>query len=176
MASGSLLCPTIPVDPNWVPVPSCQVSVLFPAHPFSSPAFPWEPAWSGYGQHAVVSGMKEARLAREVRALVLAGLRSPRASSLSCVTRGQSLPSLIVSFLTCQMPFLAYIVPILQDFLGGSDSKESAYHVGELGSIPGPGRSSGEGKWQLTPLLLPGKSRGWRSLVCYMGSQRVGLD
>ena len=93
-----------------------------------------------------------------------------------CVTRGQSLPSLIVSFLTCQMPFLAYIVPILQDFLGGSDSKESAYHVGEPGSIPGPGRSSGEGKWQLTPVLLPGKSHGWRSLVGYMGSQRVGLD
>ena len=31
------------------------------------------------------------------------------------------------------------------DFPGGSDSKVSAYSVGDLGSIPGLGRSSGEG-------------------------------
>ena len=34
-------------------------------------------------------------------------------------------------------------------------------------------------KWQPTPLLLPGKSHGWRSLVGYiqsMGLQRVGHD
>ena len=31
------------------------------------------------------------------------------------------------------------------DFPGGSDSKVSAYNVGHLGSIPGPGRSPGEG-------------------------------
>ena len=31
-------------------------------------------------------------------------------------------------------------------FPGGSDGKASAYHVGDLGSIPGSGRSSGEGK------------------------------
>jgi len=29
--------------------------------------------------------------------------------------------------------------------LGGSDSKAFAYSVGDLGSIPGSGRSSGEG-------------------------------
>ena len=29
--------------------------------------------------------------------------------------------------------------------LGGSDSKVSAYNVGDLGLIPGSGRSSGEG-------------------------------
>ena len=33
-----------------------------------------------------------------------------------------------------------------KDFPGGSDSKEFAYNVGDLGSIPGLGRSSGEGK------------------------------
>ena len=32
-----------------------------------------------------------------------------------------------------------------KDFPGGSDSKASAYNVGDLGSIPGLGRSSGEG-------------------------------
>ena len=31
------------------------------------------------------------------------------------------------------------------DFPGGSDSKESAYNAGDPGSIPGSGRSSGEG-------------------------------
>ena len=31
------------------------------------------------------------------------------------------------------------------DFPGGSDSKESAYNAGDPGSIPGPGRSPGEG-------------------------------
>ena len=31
-------------------------------------------------------------------------------------------------------------------FLGGSDSKESACNAGDLGSIPGLGRSPGEGK------------------------------
>ena len=30
-------------------------------------------------------------------------------------------------------------------FLGGSDGKASAYNAGDLGSIPGSGRSSGEG-------------------------------
>ena len=32
------------------------------------------------------------------------------------------------------------------DFPGGSDGKASAYNVGDPGSIPGLGRSSGEGK------------------------------
>ena len=31
------------------------------------------------------------------------------------------------------------------DFPGGSDSKESAYNAGDMGSIPGLGRSPGEG-------------------------------
>ena len=31
------------------------------------------------------------------------------------------------------------------DFPGGSDGKVSSYNVGDLGSIPGSGRSPGEG-------------------------------
>ena len=53
------------------------------------------------------------------------------------------------------------------DFPGGSDGKASAYSAGELDSIPGSGRSSGVGKWQPTPVLLPGKSHGQRSIVGY---------
>ena len=50
---------------------------------------------------------------------------------------------------------------------GGSELKASAWNAGDLGSIPGSGRSPGEGKWQPTPVLLPGESHGGRSLVGY---------
>ena len=36
-------------------------------------------------------------------------------------------------------------IPIVLHFPGGSDGKESASNVGDLGSIPGLGRSPGEG-------------------------------
>ena len=52
-------------------------------------------------------------------------------------------------------------------FFGGSVVKASAWNVGDRGSIPGPGRSPGEGKWQPTSVLLPGESHGGRSLVGY---------
>ena len=51
-----------------------------------------------------------------------------------------------------------------QDFPGGSEGKSSAHNVGDLGSIPGSGRSPGEGNGNP---LLPGKCHGWRSLVGY---------
>ena len=44
----------------------------------------------------------------------------------------------------------------------GSDGKVSAYKAGDFGSIPGLGRSPGEGN-----VFLPGKSHGQRSLVGY---------
>ena len=43
---------------------------------------------------------------------------------------------------------------LLKDFPGGSDGKASAYSVGEPGSIPGLGRSPGEGNG--TPLQYSG--------------------
>ena len=53
-------------------------------------------------------------------------------------------------------------------FPGGSDSKESAYNTGDPGSIPGLGRSPGEGNgWLPTSEFLPRKSHGQRSLVGY---------
>ena len=50
-------------------------------------------------------------------------------------------------------------------FSGGSDSKESACSAGDPGSIPGLGRSPGEGNGKPTPVSLPGKSHGHRSLM-----------
>ena len=52
-------------------------------------------------------------------------------------------------------------------FPGGSDGKASAYNVGDLGSIPGSGRSPGEGSGNPIPVFLPGKSHEQRSLVGY---------
>ena len=50
---------------------------------------------------------------------------------------------------------------------GGSEVKASAWNAGDPGSISGLGRSPGEGKWQPTPVLLPGESHGGRRLVGY---------
>ena len=47
-----------------------------------------------------------------------------------------------------QCTFIFKILKVMwpyTSFPGGSDSKESAYNVGDLGSIPGSGRSPGEG-------------------------------
>ena len=49
-------------------------------------------------------------------------------------------------------------------FPGGSDGKVSVCNAGDLGSIPGLGRSPREGNG--SP-FLPGKSHGWWSLVGY---------
>ena len=46
-------------------------------------------------------------------------------------------------------------------------SKESPANVGDVGLIPGLGRSPGEKKWQLTLEFLPGKPHGERTLAHY---------
>ena len=61
-------------------------------------------------------------------------------------------------------------------FPGGSEVKASAWNAGGRGSIPGSGRSPGEGKWHPTPILLPGESHGGRSLVGYSPWGREELD
>ena len=45
--------------------------------------------------------------------------------------------------------------------------KAPVYNEGDLGSIPGSGRSPEERKWQSTPVFLPGESHGLRILVGY---------
>ena len=42
-------------------------------------------------------------------------------------------------------------------FPGGAADKESACSVEDLGSIPGLGRSTGEGNWLPTPVLCLGE-------------------
>ena len=52
----------------------------------------------------------------------------------------------------------------LPSLLYSLDGKESACSAGDPGSIPGSGRSSGEGNGN-TPAFSPGESHGQRSLV-----------
>ena len=53
------------------------------------------------------------------------------------------------------------------DFPGGSDDKESACNAGDLGSIPGLGRSPGGGHGNLLQYSCLENPHGQRSLVGY---------
>ena len=57
-----------------------------------------------------------------------------------------------------------------------SEGKASACNLGELGSIPGSGRSPGEGNGQPALVFLPGKSHGLRFLVGYSPWGHKGSD
>ena len=54
-----------------------------------------------------------------------------------------------------------------RDFPGGSAVKNLPANAGDVGSIPGLGRSPGGGNGNPTPVFLPGESHGQRSLVGY---------
>ena len=54
-----------------------------------------------------------------------------------------------------------------RDFPGGSDGKASAYNVGDLGSIPGSGRSPGEGNGNPIQYSCLENPHRRRSLVGY---------
>ena len=62
------------------------------------------------------------------------------------------------------------------DFHGGSDSKESACNAGDLSSIPGLGRSSGEGNGNPLQYSCLENSTEEPGRLKSMGSQRVGHD
>ena len=52
-------------------------------------------------------------------------------------------------------------------FPGGSEVKNPPANAGDVGSVQGSGRFPWKGKWQPTPVFLPGKSHGQRSLAGY---------
>ena len=61
-------------------------------------------------------------------------------------------------------------------FPGGSDSKESAYNVGELGSISGLGRTPGGGKATHSSTLawrIPMNRGAWRATVSPWGHEEL---
>jgi len=65
------------------------------------------------------------------------------------------------------------------DFPGGSDGKASAYNVGDLGSIPGSGRSPGEGNrnpLQYSCLENPIDRGAWWAAVHGVAKSRTQLS
>ena len=63
---------------------------------------------------------------------------------------------------THDLPFAIFnaILPFKLGFPGGSAGKESACNAGDLGSIPGLGRSSGDGDGLPMPVSWPGEFHG----------------
>ena len=65
------------------------------------------------------------------------------------------------------------------DFPGGSDCKASAYNVGDLGLIPGLGRSSGEGNGtslQYSCLENAHDRGAWQATVHGVAKSRTGMS
>ena len=64
-------------------------------------------------------------------------------------------------------------------FPGGSDGKESACNAGDLGSIPGSGRSPGEGignPLQYSCLENPMDREAWRDIAHGVAKSRMQLS
>ena len=64
----------------------------------------------------------------------------------------------------------------IRDFPSGLVGKESACNAGDPGSIPGWGRSPGEGNGNPLQYFCLGKSHGQRSLTGYSPWGRKELD
>ena len=67
-----------------------------------------------------------------------------------------------------QIQYWIIIHSVTYDFLGGSDGKASAYNVGDLGLIPGLGRSPGEGNGnplQYSCLENPMDRGDWKATI-----------
>ena len=68
---------------------------------------------------------------------------------------------------------------IINDFPCGSNSKESACNAGDLGSIPGSGKSNGEGHgnpFQYSCLENPMDWGVWRAIVCGVTKSQIRLS
>ena len=81
------------------------------------------------------------------------------------LTTGKTKALILWTFVGKVMSLLFHM---LLDFPGGSDGKVSAYSVGDLGSIPGSGRSSGEGNgnpFKYSCLENPMDRGAWRATV-----------
>ena len=68
------------------------------------------------------------------------------------------------------------IIYIYIDFPGGSDRKVSCLQCRRPGFDPWVGKILWRRKWQPTPVLLPGKSHGQRSMVGYSPQGRKESD
>ena len=84
-----------------------------------------------------------------------------------------------IQYVICGRPLIPGfgLLSVFKDFPGGSDGQVSAYNAGDPGSIPGSGRSPGEGNGnplQCSCSENPMNGGAW--WLQSMGSQRVGHD
>ena len=73
-------------------------------------------------------------------------------------------------------PHITIRLFVFGGFPGGSEGKESACNVGDLGWIPGSGRSSGEGTGyplQYSYLENSMDRRGWRATIQAVAKNRA---
>ena len=81
------------------------------------------------------------------------------------------------TFIQSSSGILSDLIPYLPiDFPGGLDGKASAYNAGDLGSIPGSGRSPGEGNGYPLQYSCLENSTEQRNLVGYSPWGRKALD
>ena len=76
------------------------------------------------------------------------------------------------------LPIFWKVINILA-FPGGSDGKASAYNVGDLGSIPGSGRSPGEGNHnplQYSCLENPMDRGAWQATILGIAKSQAQLS
>ena len=69
--------------------------------------------------------------------------------------------------------------PVFLGFSGGSDGKESACNAGDLGSVPGSGRSTGRGHGnplQYSCLENPTNREAWQATVHAVAKSRIQLS
>ena len=95
----------------------------------------------------------------------------------SDVWLGIWLPRMKTTFLSLSFSTEYLLYFAILDFPGGTDSKVSAYNAGDLGAIPGSGRSPGEGDGnplQYSCLENPMDGGAW--WLQSMGLQRAGQD
>ena len=103
---------------------------------------------------------------------------------LGCLHLPYLESSCLDTAVSCMLPSYLTGLDYFKGFPGSSAGKESACNAEDTSSVPGSGRSPGEGigyplqcswaslvahpqrrQWHPTPVLLPGKSHGRRSLV-----------
>ena len=91
-----------------------------------------------------------------------------------CFGEMYDFPSQLIIWFVCPQPMRLGLIPP-QSFPGGSDSKASACNADRPGFDPWVGKIPWRRKWQPTPVFLPGKSHGRRSLAGYSPwGRRVG--
>ena len=98
---------------------------------------------------------------------------------LYCSPYHGSIPIIMIldrSIFNVYILWLDKVICIWFTYSGGSDSEGSACNARRPRFNPWVGKIHWRREWQPTPVFLPGKFHGQRSLVGSMGSQRVRYD